>query len=167
MANKILDKVEEIITPKIAENGFELEYVESLKENGKDILRVVIEKKGESITSDDCEKISRIVEEDIDKVMKEKEYVLEISSAGLEKNIKNIRLFKKYINEKVFVRLFKKTKFTDDFLEKEFEAIIKDVNEQNGDISFEIQNKQVIIINFKDIAIAHTVFDFDEFFKNN
>lgn len=166
MANKTLDKIEEIITPKINELGFDFEYIESLKENSRDILRVVIDKKSESITTEDCETISRAVEEDIDKIMKEKEYVLEVSSAGLEKNLKNIKLFEKYIHEKVFVRLFKKTKFSETFNEKEFEAILESVDKEKEDISLKVEN-EIITINFKDIAMAHTVFDFDEFFKNN
>lgn len=167
MANKVLDKIEEIITPKVIELGFELEYIESLKENNRDILRVVIDKKGEHITTEDLEKVSRYIEDDIDKVMKDKEYVLELSSAGLEKNLKNLRLFKKYIGEKVFIRLFKKTKFTDNFNEKEFEAIILNVDDEKENIEFKVLENEVITIEFKEIAIAHTVFNFDEFFKNN
>ena len=167
MANKTLEKVEKIIIPKIEELGFEFEYLESLKENDREILRVVIDKKGENITTEDCEKVSRYIENDIDKEVKDKEYVLEISSAGLEKNLKNIRLYKKYIGEKIFIRLFKKTSFTENFNEKEFEATLIDVDSENENIKLKVNENETIMIELKNVALAHTVFNFDEFFKNN
>lgn len=163
---KVILEIENICEKKIKEKGFELEYVECIKENSKDILRVVIDKEGYSISSEDCESISRYIEDDIDKMMKDKEYVLEVSSAGLEKSLKNIHLFKKYVEKKAFIRLFKKTKLSDKYDEKEFEATIYDVDEENSNISFKMENGEMVKINFKDIASAHTVFDFEKFFKD-
>ena len=166
MANKILEKIEEVSNKLVVDLGFELEYVEQVKENGRDILRIVIDKEDYSITTEDCENISRALEDKIDSIMKEKEYVLEVSSAGLEKSLKNLKLFNKYNGNRIFMRLFKKTKFSENFNEKEFEAVIKDVNEETSSITLQLDSEEIITVNFKDVAIAHTVFDFDKFFKS-
>lgn len=152
-----LDNIEKIIIPKIEEEGFEIEYVEFVKEGDNNILRVVIDNPNGNVAIDDCEKISRKIEDDIDKNI-DKEYVLEVSSAGLERQLKNIKLFEKYIGSEVYVKLYKKL---DD--KKEITGILKSVNDNN--IVIESVEKEYIF-NIKDIAVAHTIYDFDNAFKN-
>lgn len=152
-----LDNIEKIIIPKIEEEGFEIEYVEFVKEGDNNILRVVIDNPNGNVAIDDCEKISRKIEDDIDKNI-DKEYVLEVSSAGLERQLKNIKLFEKYIGCEVYVKLYKKL---DD--KKEITGILKSVNDNN--IVIESLEKEYIF-NIKDIAVAHTIYDFDNAFKN-
>lgn len=152
-----LDNIEKIIIPKIEEEGFEIEYVEFVKEGDNNILRVVIDNPNGNVAIDDCEKISRKIEDDIDKYI-DKEYVLEVSSAGLERQLKNIKLFEKYIGSEVYVKLYKKL---DD--KKEITGILKSVNDNN--IVIESLEKEYIF-NIKDIAVAHTIYDFDNAFKN-
>lgn len=152
-----LDNIEKIIIPKIEEEGFEIEYVEFVKEGDNNILRVVIDNLNGNVAIDDCEKISRKIEDDIDKNI-DKEYVLEVSSAGLERQLKNIKLFEKYIGSEVYVKLYKKL---DD--KKEITGILKSVNDNN--IVIESLEKEYIF-NIKDIAVAHTIYDFDNAFKN-
>lgn len=152
-----LDNIEKIIIPKIEEEGFEIEYVEFVKEGDNNILRVVIDNPNGNVAIDDCEKISRKIEDDIDKNI-DKEYVLEVSSAGLERQLKNIKLFEKYIGSEVYVKLYKK--FDD---KKEITGILKSVNDNN--IVIESLEKEYIF-NIKDIAVAHTIYDFDNAFKN-
>lgn len=152
-----LDNIEKIIIPKIEEEGFEIEYVEFVKEGDNNILRVVIDNPNGNVAIDDCEKISRKIEDDIDKNI-DKEYVLEVSSAGLERQLKNIKLFEKYIENEVYIKLYKKI---DD--KKEITGILKSVNDNN--IVIESLEKEYIF-NIKDIAVAHTIYDFDNAFKN-
>lgn len=152
-----LDNIEKIINPKIEEEEFEIEYVEFVKEGDNNILRVVIDNPNGNVAIDDCEKISRKIEDDIDKNI-DKEYVLEVSSAGLERQLKNIKLFEKYIGSEVYVKLYKKL---DD--KKEITGILKSVNDNN--IVIESWEKEYIF-NIKDIAVAHTIYDFDNAFKN-
>lgn len=152
-----LDNIEKIIIPKIEEEGFEIEYVEFVKEGDNNILRVVIDNPNGNVAIDDCEKISRKIEDDIDKNI-DKEYVLEVSSAGLERQLKNIKLFEKYIESEVYIKLYKKI---DD--KKEITGILKSVNDNN--IVIESLEKEYIF-NIKDIAVAHTIYDFDNAFKN-
>ena len=92
---KVEVKVEELIEPIIQNLGFELEYVEFVKEGSNNVLRVVIDKNGEKLWVDDCETVSRAIEDVVDKNISQ-EYVLEVSSAGLERQLKNLKLYKKY-----------------------------------------------------------------------
>ena len=81
-----------------------------------------------------------------------------VSSAGLERQLKNIKLFEKYIGSEVYVKLYKKL---DD--KKEITGILKSVNDNN--IVIESLEKEYIF-NIKDIAVAHTIYDFESAFKN-
>lgn len=154
-----LEKIENLINDKIQKENFDLEYIEFVKEGDNNILRVVIDKKNGNVSIDDCEKISRLIEEDVDKNIN-KEYVLEVSSAGLERQLKNIKLYKKYIGNEIYVKLYKKQEYG-----KELLGILEEVDEQNNKITLSI-NEIVIFIDINQIATAHTVYDFDSAFKN-
>ena len=79
MNKKVEELVEEKIASKVNKEGFEIEYVEFVKEGDNNILRIVLDKPSGSVDVDECEKISRLVEDDVDRVIS-KEYVLEVSS---------------------------------------------------------------------------------------
>lgn len=158
MKNKVVETVEEKISSKVNEMGFEIEYVEFVKEGDNNILRIVLDKPNGSISIDDCELVSRAVEDDIDKLVKT-EYVLEVSSPGLERQLKNIKLYKKYTGENINVKLFKKNE-----IGKEFECILESVNEENESINVKIENK-TYEIKLSEISSAHTVFDFQDSLK--
>ena len=85
---KVEVKVEELIEPIVNNLGFEIEYVEFVKEGSNNVLRVVIDRTGEKMWVDDCEKVSRAIEDVVDKNINQ-EYVLEVSSPGLERQLKN------------------------------------------------------------------------------
>lgn len=154
-----LDNIEKMVEEKIKKDGFELEYIEFVKEGNNNILRVVIDKINSTVSIDDCEKISREIEDDIDKNIKS-EYILEVSSAGLERQLKNIKLYKKYIGNNIYIKLYKKQND-----KKEITGILKNVDEQNDNIVVSVDNEDNLF-NIKDIATAHTIYDFDNIFKN-
>jgi len=158
LKNKVVEIVEEKISSKVNEMGFEIEYVEFVKEGDNNILRIVLDKPNGSISIDDCELVSRSVEDDVDKLVKA-EYVLEVSSPGLERQLKNIKLYKKYTGENINIKLFKKNE-----IGKEFECILESVNEENESISVKVEDK-TFEINLSDISSAHTVFDFQDSLK--
>lgn len=157
---KLEDKIEASINEQVLNAGFEIEYVEFVKEGTQNILRIVIDKPNFSVSIDDCELISRTVEEDIDKLVS-KEYILEISSPGVERQLKNIKLYRKYTGSKIYIKLYKKSEFG-----KEFEGILESVDTDNEIIILNCDEKKY---NFeiKDIASAHTVYNFDEILKLN
>ena len=158
MKNKVVENVEEKISSKVNELGFEIEYVEFVKEGDNNILRIVLDKPNESVSIEDCELVSRSVEDDIDKLIKT-EYVLEVSSPGLERQLKNIKLYKKKIGYNIYVKLFKKKE-----IGKEIECILENVNEENESIIIKNEDK-TIEIKLEEISSAHTVFDFQDTLK--
>lgn len=160
MGIKLEEVIEKEITGVATELGYEIEYVEDVNELNQNIIRLVIDKEDSVISLEDCETLSRAVEDIIDKLV-EKEYVLEVSSPGLERQLKNIKLYKKYIDSEIFVRLFKKSE-----IGKEIIGILVDVNEQNNSIKITLEDKEVEI-ELKEIASAHTTYDYDSVFKSN
>lgn len=171
ITNKIINEIEKIVENEIIDLGFVVEYVEYTNEFNNNILRVVIDKIEGKIDINDCENISRKVEDKIDAVMKEnKEYVLEVSSAGMERQLKNLKLYKKYIGHDISVKLFKKTDILKDVKLKEFDAKLISLDEEQNKITVKknISNIDVTFnIEIKDIASAHTVFDYDKMFKES
>lgn len=160
MKVKIEEKIENEIASRVEELGFEIEYVEYAKEGDRNILRIVLDKKEGIVTIDDCELVSRDVEDRVDKLITG-EYVLEVSSPGVERQIKNLRLYNKYINKEIYVKLFKK-----DEDGKEFTGILNEVNDEEKYIILKI-NELDKKIYLKDIAVAHTVYDFNVVLKQN
>lgn len=157
---KVEIKVEEVIEPIVKNLGFEIEYVEFVKEGSNNVLRVVIDKVGESMWVEDCENVSRAIEDIVDQNIKQ-EYVLEVSSPGLERQLKNIKLYKKYMGQEIHVKLFKKQNNL-----KEFEAVIKAVNEDEETVTLTVDNEDVTL-SLKDIATAYTTYDFASALKGN
>lgn len=160
MGLKIEEKVEEAINDQVISLGFEIEYVEFVKEADQHILRVVIDKQNEVVSIDDCEKISRAIEEIIDNIVTN-EYILEVSSPGVERQLKNIKLYTKYIGKEIYVKLYKKI---DDI--KELTSVLFEVDNKNESITLK-SNEHNINIMIKDISSAHTVYDFSAVLKGN
>lgn len=156
--SKLTDNVEKIVVPKADILGLELEYVELSKEGGNNILRVVVSKKEGNIDIEDCANLSRSIDEEIETVVKiDGEYVLEVASAGIERQLKNTKLFNKYIGEKVIVKLFNKLNDV-----KEYVGILKEVDEDK--ILLEVEENELvndIVIDRKNIAAANTVYNFE------
>ncbi len=100
-------RTEELITPLLEANHFELVDVEWVREGSNWYLRVFIDKEG-GITVDDCEMISRAFE----KILDEKDYIaenyiFEVSSPGLDRPLKKEKDFARSIGKEVEVRLYK------------------------------------------------------------
>ena len=100
-------KTEELLTPIVDRLGFELVDVEYVREVGVWYLRCYIDKEG-GITVDDCEVISRLLGEWLDKEdFIEDSYILEVSSPGLGRPLKKEKDFARSIGKDVEIRLYK------------------------------------------------------------
>ena len=149
---EIVDKVEELVTPIIDENDFELVDVEYVKEGANWYLRVYADKDG-GITIDDCVLISRALEVKLDEEdFIQDAYILEVSSPGLGRQLKKDKDFKRSLGEKVECKLFKAIN-----KQKEFEGILKDFTEET--ITLEVDETE-LIINRKESAMIRLAIDF-------
>ena len=109
---KIAATVEEIIRGPVEEAGYLLWDVDFYKEGADFNLLVTIENKDRtrSIDLDDCEKISRLISPLLDKTDPiEDMYYLEVSSAGLERELKREAHILYYVGEKVSLKLYAPT----------------------------------------------------------
>ena len=110
MASNILSIPKQIILlvePILEELCFELVDVEYLTNYGRWILRLYIDKEG-GVTLDDCARVSREIGHLLDvKDVNEHEYVLEISSPGLNRPLKKEKDFIRAVGNMIKVRTTK------------------------------------------------------------
>lgn len=146
--------LEESLKKDVEDLGYELEYVECEKEGSTQYVRIVIDNES-GITTEDCEKVSRALDENVDKLVKyESGYVLEVSSPGLERKLKSLKLFNKYLGSKVLIKVYEKVNG-----QKELIGILKKADENSIKLQIE---KKVVNIEMKNISSGNTVYDFGE-----
>ena len=105
--NKIEGAVWTMAEPLAEQNGLELIEVEFVKEGSEWYLRLYLDKENGTVELDDCEKISRLVSDQLDKKDPiEQAYRLEVSSPGIERPLKRDKDFLRFKGEKVRAKVF-------------------------------------------------------------
>ena len=102
------NKIIELIEPIVAEEGCDLVDVELLMESGQRILRVYINKVG-GVNVDDCATVSRAIEDilEVENVVAG-QYVLEVSSPGLNRSLRKLAHFKDVVGKIVKIQTHEK-----------------------------------------------------------
>lgn len=122
------------------------------KEAGKNILRLYIDKNG-GVGIDDCEAFSRAFEAEFDEQDPiEKEYVLEVSSPGVDRKLKKEREFLHYLGRQVDVKLYKALDG-----KKEFSGILESYDEGNLVVNI---GGELLKINIKEAVYIKLHFEF-------
>ena len=103
---RIVELVEEIITPCVQESGLELVDVEFVREGGSWYLRIYVDKPG-GIDIEDCGRLSQ----EIDRLLDERDpipqqYHLEVSSPGIERPLKKISDYNRFTGELAVITTF-------------------------------------------------------------
>ena len=125
MAN-IEEKVEKLLKLVIEENGYELYDVEYAKEGKNYFLRIYIDKP-DGIDLKDCEKVNDLINELLDKADYIKEqYFLEVSSPGIERNLRKEKHLEQNIGNEVYIKLFQKNQDG----KKEYQGILKEFDSE-------------------------------------
>lgn len=102
----VAERVKEIALPKAEALGLEVIDCEYKKEGGTRVLRIYIDRRG-GVGLDDCEALSRSVEEVLDSEdFIEEAYTFEVSSPGLDRPLKTDADFVRYEGEDVEVSLY-------------------------------------------------------------
>ncbi|MBW2609283.1 MAG: ribosome maturation factor RimP [Deltaproteobacteria bacterium] len=105
IALSITKRIADQAEPILDELGFELVDIEYLSKHGRWVLRIYIDKDG-GVTIDDCARVSGELGDLIDiKEVIEHEYVLEVSSPGLNRPLRKEIDFVRAIGKKVKVRM--------------------------------------------------------------
>ena len=143
---EIVAKTEELVTPIIEENHFELVDVEYVREGANWYLRVYADKEG-GINIDDCVLISRALEEKLDaEDFISDAYILEVSSPGLGRLLKKEKDFKRSLGEEVEIRTYRAID-----RQKEFVGFLKSYDENTVTITYEDETEQTF--DRKEIAL--------------
>ena len=103
---KTTEICEQLCREKIESMGFELCDVEYQKEYGDWVLTFYIDKPG-GVTIDECETVSRAIEPILDeKDPIESEYVLSVSSLGIDQPLKKDRDFERAMGTELEIKLY-------------------------------------------------------------
>ena len=147
---KVVDIVEELLQQFVAENSLELVDIEFLKE-GKDwFLRIYIDKEN-GISLDDCQLVSEYISGKLDELDPiEQSYYLEVSSAGLDRPLKNEKDYERNLGKIIEVSVYQAVNDT-----KIFEGELLEFNEES--IKIKCSDNSVIAIEKSNIAKAKPV----------
>lgn len=145
------ENIEKIVLPVLKDMELELVDIEYLQEGGYWYVRIYIEKMNGDVSLDDCEKVSRAVDEDIDKLI-DKKFFLEISSPGVERPLKKEKDYIRFTGSKIKVSL--KHKIND---KKNVEGILTKF--ENDVLYIETEGME-LEIPFKEVRKANLVYDF-------
>lgn len=143
-------KIEELVKPIIENLGYKVYDVIYQKEGKDNYLKIFIDS-DKGIDLNDCEKVNNSV----NNILDEKDYIkaqyyLEISSPGLERNLRRDEQFLDNINKKIEVHLYNSINNN-----KTVTGILKEYNENNiviDDIKIEKSN----------ITSAKTIYNWEE-----
>ncbi len=109
--SKVTEIVFEIALPIAKKHGCEIFDVEYKKEGADYVLRVFIEKENidEHISINDCENVSRELSDMLDEKDPIKNaYMLEVSSPGIDRPLRNKDDYEKYLGKDIDIGLYNK-----------------------------------------------------------
>lgn len=158
MANKnVATLVKEMATDIVEKLGYELVEVEYAKKStGMNLTLFIYSEKG--ITLDDCEAVSRALDEPLEELdpTKGESYTFNVSSLGLDWPIKNAKDIARNLNEEVEIRLY-----SPHLGKKVFEGVLIGGNDEEIHF-YELSDKtkQQISFKFKDIAKVSKIIKF-------
>ncbi len=143
---KTTDLCEKIATPVIQQLGFELCDVEFQKEYGDWVLTFYIYRP-EGVTIDDCEAVSKALDPVLDEADPiDQEYILSVSSLGLDRPLKKDRDFERAMGQEMQVKLYAPIE-----KKKEWIGVLSAFNSES--FSILTGNKKVMTFLRKDCAL--------------
>ena len=149
----IAARVRSAVEDRITEAGYRLWDLEYVKEGGQWYLRITIDR-DEGVDIDDCEKVFRIVDPivtELDPV--EGAYHLEVSSPGLERELRTDGHFRAMIGNRIRLKLY-----TPENGQRELVGVLKDFDGERLTLDDGREERQ---IERKRVSKANLYFDFD------
>jgi ribosome maturation factor RimP len=102
--HEILEKITPLIENTAMRFGYIPIEIEFVKENHRWFLRIYLYSKEKDVTLDDCEKVTRSLDEFLDTLIPVK-YYLEVSSPGLERKFKSDKEFVIFNGRRISLKL--------------------------------------------------------------
>lgn len=154
MAGKnTVQKVEEIVAPFAAELSVELWDITFTKEGTDWYLRIYIDKEG-GVSIDDCVDLTHAVTKPLDAADPiAQSYMLEVSSPGVERELKKDRHFEKYIGSAVMARTIRPIDGV-----RDFNGTL--LSYENGEITIELKDEKRVSFTKKEASYVK-LDDFD------
>jgi ribosome maturation factor RimP len=152
MAETVIKRVETVALPVLEEFGLELVEVQYRREQSGWILRLIIDKQ-DGISLGDCAAVSREISQllDIEDFI-DQAYSLEVSSPGLNRPLKRIAEFERFVGRKAKIKTIEPIGGEHVFVGK--------INRTEGEsIVLEVGTKEVTIL-FSQIAKARLEVEF-------
>ncbi len=105
--NKLKNDVFNLSKPLVESLGYELVEVNYEEIEGEKYITVVIYSNS-GITFDDCKKVSKILDEPLDELdpTNGESYSLNVSSLGLDRELKTKRDFERFIGQEIEIKLY-------------------------------------------------------------
>ena len=146
--------VYEAISPEVEKLGYSIWDVEYVKEGSEWYLRITIDSE-EGIDIDDCEKAYRVIDEIVDRIDPvEGSYHLEVSSPGVERDLRTSEHFLWAVGLVVVLKLFAAVDG-----KKELVGTLTSVSD-DGSLVIDVGGGAYTVERQK-ISRAHLYFDFD------
>ena len=136
--HEVLEKITPIIENTAMRFGYIPIEIEFVKENHRWFLRIYLYSKDKDVTLDDCENVTRSLNDFLDEIIPVK-YYLEVSSPGLERKFKSNKEFVYFQGRRISLKLKEP-------LESESEKIFK------GEILDWDENEGLKFLRFEDGA---------------
>jgi ribosome maturation factor RimP len=142
--NNVVSKVAKLLEPILKELELDLFDLIFVKEGNNWYLRIFIDK-DYGVDINDCENTSRAIE----KILDEKDfitqsYILEVSSPGIDRPLRNQEDFDKFSGEVIDIKLYKALN-----KRKEFQGVL--IGLANDEISIQ-EDKEILKFDKKDVA---------------
>lgn len=143
----ILEKVKQISLSKIKHTDYSLYDVEYVKEGRDYFLRIYFDKDG-GLSLDDCVYLSEIIAEELDKEdFITEAYYLEISSPGVERELRNldevIDAVGKYVYIKTYEKIDSQKEFYADLLAVDNEVLLIEYKDKSKTKKSNIEYKKI------------------------
>jgi len=151
--NKKTEKIiKELVLPLVESSGYELVDVEYKKEGKNWVLRLFIDHE-KGIGLDDCKKVSILVSDELDRFDPiPHAYLLEVSSPGVERVLKNERDFIRFQGKKIYLKVFEPEDGKKEFVGKLLGL-------EDGLVALELPEKK-LLVSLERVAKAHLIAEF-------
>lgn len=159
MAQSVAERVRKIVEPYAEQLSLDIWDIVYKKEGSNWYLRIFIDKEN-GVGVDDCVDFTHLITKPLDEADPiSQSYTLEVSSPGIERELKADWHFKKYIGSRVMVRTIRPVNNTRDFA-----GVLKDYD--GSDITVETDGGEVMIFAKKETSFVKLDdFDINDFNK--
>ncbi|HOA16472.1 MAG TPA: ribosome maturation factor RimP [Fervidobacterium sp.] len=146
---KIAEMVRSIAQPIVERMGLEIFDVKYRIQSGRWTLTVIIDKLNDYVSTRDCEMVSHELEQRLDgEDIIPGSYFLEVSSPGMDRPLRNIAEFSRFVGEYAKVKT-----------DKTYRGHIKSVNVEKQEIILDVDGKDVLI-KYEDVRSANLEVEF-------